>query len=152
MSEYDDWPVERWTFLGTRVDAKSKKVHAWLEPGGRTYWYPPHGSPVIGGVYTTEVKRETKTEDDGKEYESVRRTDPRYAGEMNPDIDRAEYQARDHAAKIRLANIAAEKKESGYKALDEALQPLIDVAAKLRIGAERDALIAYVIRRINAAW
>jgi hypothetical protein len=140
---YDDWPTERWTFAGTRVNAKGKRVHAWLEPGGSAYLYAPKGSPVIGGVYTVQVKRED---------DSVRRTEPQYDGEINPDIDRAELQARDHAAKVRLAGIAAERKQGGYQALDEAIEPLVKVAAKLRTGAERDALIAYVTRRLNAAW
>ncbi len=37
-------------------------------------------------------------------------------------------------------------------ALDEALAPLLELAAPLRTGAQRDALAAYVIRKLHSAW
>ena len=35
---------------------------------------------------------------------------------------------------------------------DEALAPLLELAAPLRTGAQRDALAAYVIRKLHNAW
>jgi len=37
-------------------------------------------------------------------------------------------------------------------ALDEALAPLLELAAPLRTGAERDVLAAYVLRKLHHAW
>jgi hypothetical protein len=37
-------------------------------------------------------------------------------------------------------------------ALDEAIAPLLELAAPLRTGAQRDALAAYVIRKLRSAW
>ena len=37
-------------------------------------------------------------------------------------------------------------------ALDEAIAPLLELAAPLRTGAQRDALAAYVIRKLHSAW
>lgn len=37
-------------------------------------------------------------------------------------------------------------------ALDEAIAPLLELAAALRTGAQRDALAAYVIRKLHSAW
>ena len=37
-------------------------------------------------------------------------------------------------------------------ALDEALAPLLELAAPLRTGAQRDALAVYVLRRLHEAW
>ena len=34
----------------------------------------------------------------------------------------------------------------------QALAPLLEIAAGLRTGAQRDALAAYVIRRLHTAW
>ena len=37
-------------------------------------------------------------------------------------------------------------------ALDEAIAPLLELAAPLRTSAQRDALAAYVIRKLHSAW
>jgi hypothetical protein len=46
----------------------------------------------------------------------------------------------------------AERDAARRNALDEALAPLLQVAAGLRTGAQRDALAAYVIRKLHNAW
>jgi hypothetical protein len=46
----------------------------------------------------------------------------------------------------------AERDAARRNALDEALAPLLELAGGLRTGAQRDALAAYVIRKLHNAW
>ena len=48
--------------------------------------------------------------------------------------------------------IRAERNAARRSALDEALAPLLELAAPLRTGAERDVLAAYVLRKLHHAW
>lgn len=48
--------------------------------------------------------------------------------------------------------IRAERGAARRSALDEALAPLLELAAPLRTSTERDALAAYVLRKLNSAW
>ena len=48
--------------------------------------------------------------------------------------------------------IRAERNDARRSALDEALAPLLELAGPLRTSAERDALAAYVIRKLHNAW
>jgi len=46
----------------------------------------------------------------------------------------------------------AERDDARRNALDEAIAPLLELAAPLRTGAQRDALAACVIRKLHSAW
>lgn len=48
--------------------------------------------------------------------------------------------------------IRAERNAVRRNALDEALTPLLELARPLRTSAERDALAAYIIRRLHNTW
>ena len=48
--------------------------------------------------------------------------------------------------------VRAEGDDARRNALDEAIAPLLELAAPLRTGAQRDALAAYVIRKLHSAW
>jgi hypothetical protein len=77
---------------------------------------------------------------------------PQYtgAGTVTDEV-RRELWAKDTAAKARLARLAQQRREAQHNALDEALEPLITVARTLRRSADRDAFIAYVLRRLISA-
>ncbi len=53
---------------------------------------------------------------------------------------------KDTTARTRLADLAAERTAARRNAVDDALQPLLAAASVLRTAADRDALIAYVLR------
>ena len=55
-------------------------------------------------------------------------------------------------AQTRLEMIRAERNAARRSALDEALAPLLELAGPLRTSAERDALAAYVLRKLHNAW
>jgi hypothetical protein len=77
-----------------------------------------------------------------------------YTGrETDPELLQA-WRAEEIAAETYLARKAAERKAKGTDPLDELLDPLVELAKKLRNGADRDAFTAHVIRRISrsAGW
>jgi hypothetical protein len=61
-------------------------------------------------------------------------------------------EALDIAAAASLAARTRDRNDARRKALDDALQPLADIAAKLKFGHERDAFLAYLIRRLTTKW
>ena len=54
-------------------------------------------------------------------------------------------------AQTRIESLRAERDDARRNALDEAIAPLLELAAPLRTGAQRDALAAYVIRIATTA-
>jgi type VI protein secretion system component VasF len=55
-------------------------------------------------------------------------------------------------AQTRIEALRAERAAARRNALDEAIAPLLELAAALRTGAQRDALAAYVIRKLHSTW
>ena len=55
-------------------------------------------------------------------------------------------------AQTQIEALRAERDAARRNALDEAIAPLLDLAAPLRTGAQRDALAACVIRTLHNAW
>jgi hypothetical protein len=141
-TETDTWPEETWTYAGIR-ELKGKRAHCWRDPSRRELLYSDKGSYVIGGLYSCRVNRES---------ESLTRTHPQYTGERLDREERGPLDAADLAARVRLASLAQERKHAAESALDDATEPLVQIARTLRTGADRDALAAYIIRRIGTAW
>ncbi len=56
------------------------------------------------------------------------------------------------ATRARLSAQRRERAAAKRNDLDELIEPLRAVAAKLRVGADRDAFLAYVLRRLTSAW
>jgi hypothetical protein len=134
---------EVWTYAGRRM-LHGKRYHAWQDGSRRERYYAKSAATVIGGRYVVTVSREgTNTWLHG---------DPRYTGEQVDERTRREMEALDIAAMADLAAKARERNDARRKALDAALQPLVDLAAKVSFGHERDAFLAYVIRRITHPW
>jgi hypothetical protein len=136
--KYADWPEETWTYGGLRVTAKGARRHVWIEPDGTPGLYTDKGRFVVGGLYTVRVDR----------TDGTTRTTPHYTGETADAPQRAELEARDHAARKALAAAARERSDAAKSALDAALEPVLDIARNLHGGAELEALASYVMRRI----
>jgi hypothetical protein len=143
----DDEPGGRveevWTYAGRRV-LHGKRYHAWQDGTGRERYYAKSSAIMIGGRYTVSVERE------GDRVSMY--GEPRYTGDYLDAQTRREMEALDIAAMAALAAQARERRDARQKALDDALQPLVDLAAKVSFGHERDALLAYVIRRLTRPW
>jgi hypothetical protein len=134
---------EIWTYAGRRV-LHGKRYHAWQDGTGRERYYAKSSVSMIGGRYTVSVERE---DDHVSMY-----GEPRYTGDYLDAQTRREMEALDIAAMAVLAAQARERRDARQKALDDTLQPLVDLAAKVSFGHERDALLAYVIRRLTRPW
>jgi hypothetical protein len=134
---------EIWTYAGRRV-LHGKRYHAWQDGTGRERYYAKSSASMIGGRYTVSVGRE------GDHLSMY--GEPRYTGQYLDAQTRREMEALDIAALAVLAAQARERRDARQKALDDALQPLVDLAAKVSFGHERDALLAYVIRRLTRPW
>ena len=65
---------------------------------------------------------------------------------------RVEWAARDLATRARLAGQRRERAAARHNDLDELIEPLRQVAAKLRTGADRDALVAHFPGRLISTW
>ena len=137
--------TETRTYGGIRADKDGKKWHAWLDPAGEEHWFARTGSRMaVGSHYTAQVTRS----DSGITLHGT----PEYAGTQAGREARAALWTAHTLAQPRIESLRAERDAARCSALDEALAPLLELAAPLRTGAQRDALAAYVIRKINSAW
>jgi hypothetical protein len=139
--------TEEWTCMGVRVNAKGKRVVFWLTPDGTELAYLEKISYVTGGIYEVEV---TRTEG------HVLRDKPRYTRRwLDRDDPRVQkWHLSEMTAEQQLAREARERKDkaAGFVALDQAMEPLLQIARSYRTNAQRDALIADVIRRLSTPW
>jgi hypothetical protein len=134
---------EVWVYAGRR-DSDGKKYYAWQDPHGQERYYAKVPALTVGGKYTLRV---TRHGDRVSVY-----PDPRYTGEQVDQPTRREMEALDIAATAILAAATRDRNDARRKALDDAVAPLAQIAAKLRFGHERDAFLAYVIRRLTQRW
>ena len=131
---------ETWTYAGVRVSTEGKRQHAWLDPSGEELLFRrAGGSMAVGSHYTALVIRR----DDGS---IALRGTPVYVGSAADEATRRGLWAEHTTAQTRLELLRAERNAARRNALDEALAPLVEVAAGLRTSAERDALAVYVLR------
>jgi hypothetical protein len=77
---------------------------------------------------------------------------PEYAGSQAGQEARAALWTEHTLAQTRIEVLRAERDAARRNALDEALAPLLELAAPLRTGARRDALAAYVFRKLHSTW
>ncbi|GLY98835.1 hypothetical protein [Actinoplanes sp. NBRC 103695] len=134
---------EVWTFAGRR-ESDGKKYYAWQDGHGQERYYAKVPANTIGGRYAVLVTR------DGERVSVY--PEARYTGERVDEGTRREMEALDIAASALLAALARDRNDARRKALDDAVQPFAEIAAKLRFGHERDAFLAYVIRRLSQRW
>jgi hypothetical protein len=134
---------EMWTFAGRR-ESDGKRYYAWQDGHGRERYYAKVPANTVGGRYALLVTR------DGERV-SVYPV-ARYTGDRVDEGTRREMEALDIAASALLAAQARDRNDARRKALEDAVQPLAEIAVKLRFGHERDAFLAYVIRRLAQRW
>jgi hypothetical protein len=138
--------TEMWTYGGIRADKDGKKWHAWVDPAGEEHWFARTGSRMaVGRRYTAQVTRR----DDGA---ITLHGTPEYAGSQADGETRAALWTAHTLAQTRIEALRAERDAARRNALDEAIAPLLELAAPLRTGAQRDALAAYVLRKLHNAW
>ena len=137
--------TEVWTYGGVRVGKGGKRVHAWLDTSGEELLFSRAGARMaVGSQYTVSVSRHD-------EAITLHGT-PAYAGSAADEATRRAVWAGHTVAQTRLEMIRAERNDARRSALDEALAPLLELAGPLRTSAERDALAAYVLRKLCNAW
>jgi hypothetical protein len=136
--------TETWTYAGVRVGKGGRRVHAWLDADGEELLFTRTGARMaVGSHYTVSVTRHQTT--------ITLHGTPAYAGMTADAATRRACWAEHTVAQTRLEMIRAERSAARRSALDEALAPLLELAGPLRTGAERDALAAYVLRKIHSA-
>ena len=137
--------TETWTYGGIRADKDGKKWHAWVDPAGEEHWFARTGGRMaVGSRYTARVTRR----DGGISMHGT----PEYAGSQAGQETRAALWTEHTLAQTRIEARRAERDAARRSALDEAIAPLLELAAPLRTGAQRDALAAYVIRKLHNSW
>lgn len=135
---------EVWTYAGRR-EHKGKRLFAWQDPHRKLGYFAKLPALTIGGRYTVSVVRSDKN--------VTVYGEARYTGErLDDEQERREMEALDVAAAANLAARTRDRNDSRRKALDDAVEPLAAIARKLAFGHERDAFLAYVIRRISRDW
>jgi hypothetical protein len=141
---------EFWLYAGRRLGRAGKPIDAWVPGEDGTaqplFFAVDKGpAPVVGALYRVTVTR------DGEECTLHGR--PEFSRGQVADLDtRVEWAARDMATRARLSAQRRERATAKRNDLDELIEPLRAVAAKLRVGADRDAFLAYVLRRPTSAW
>jgi hypothetical protein len=143
-AESSDRADEVWTYAGRR-EYKGRRFYVWRDPHGHERYYPKLPAATIGGQYTITVSRHAKKV---TVYGKARYTGDR----IDDDQICRDMEALDIAAAATLAAQARDRSDARRKALDDAIEPLAAIARKLSFGHERDAFLAYVIRRIGRDW
>lgn len=130
---------ETWTYLGKRLNAEQKPVHVWRDHEGQERVFNAKlKGDVVGGRYSLDVERH----DDGSVSVKPSLT---YVG-TDPDRVAIVLEAKGWSAKAERK--ALERSVARRDVLDEAIQPLLAVAAKARSHDAKAAIVEYVARRI----
>jgi hypothetical protein len=145
---------EEWTYAGKRIGKGDKEYDAWLPADFDTsdieapeLWYAAkRGEPsrVVGSVYRIQVRRHD-------ERVTIYKSGIQYVGQNRDDGLRATLEARHRAASARLRTATLEKSDKRKSALDDVLEPVLELFRKTS-GPDRDALLVYVMRKISRAW
>jgi hypothetical protein len=137
--------TETWIYGGIRAGQDGKRRHAWIDPAGQEHWFSRVGARMaVGSRYTVQVSRHDGT--------LTLHGTPEYAGSAADQATRRALWTEHTLAQTQIEASRAERDAARRNALDEALAPLLEVAAGLRTGAQRDALAAYVLRKLHNAW
>lgn len=138
--------AEQWIWVGRRMDRKGAMSAVWQDPAGNWLWYKTSMAGLaIGATYEAQVIR-------GEDSRVTLRGRPRFTGGGGRHPDAAQWEAQELADKAEARRRSREKDAARNTALDEALEPLLDIAAGLRTGADRDAFAAHVLNAIHRSW
>jgi hypothetical protein len=144
-TDIKDAREERWVYAGIRV-LRGKAAQAWITDSGdgETVYFSPRGGPVVGEIYRASVTRQG-------ESVTLHGT-PRYAGDGRVNHERAaDLLAGQQVAQALLAVARLERAAAKRNELDAALDPLRQIARRMKTSAEKDALVAYILRAILSA-
>lgn len=141
-------PVEEtWAYAGRRLMSDKTIGYAWVFDAGlgEEHLFNKNTKSTVGYLYTRRVARDGDTISVYGEpvmvsrwREGERVEDPR------PEWEAMDLRVHQFLSQRRIENAAAKAQTD----LDRLIEPLLQVAQKLRNGAERDALTAYVLRRM----
>jgi hypothetical protein len=140
---------ELWTWAGLRLNGDKPSI-CWIDPDGHELYFSNRklAGSAIGGTYRAEIIRKP----DGGISLFGAPVFVRAAEYGSDDTDRLRWTAADKLTRTAQARKRAEANAAKRSALDDALAPVVKIAAGLRTNADRDALAAYVLREINSAW
>jgi hypothetical protein len=132
---------ELWTYAGIRQSG-GKKIDCWLMIDGTEAWFPARGSHAVGHQYVVTVER-------GENGRLTKTDRDKYSNAPTEDVEGhlEGWTALHRAAQTELGRKAIEKKASQDDALDKALEPLLEMAAKVG-SAQRAAFAAYVLHQL----
>jgi hypothetical protein len=141
---------EFWLYAGRRPGRCGQPVDASVpnqDGTGDVVLYPTGRGPgaVIGALYPVWVD----CHDPGA---TIRGTPQVHRGKVARTELRVQWAARDIATHTRMSAQRWERTAARHNDLDELTEPLRQVAGKLRTGADRDAFIAHILRRLISTW
>lgn len=134
--------TERWTFGGTRLNAKKARVHEWIDPSGAELGFKARGQQSVGCVY--EVKVERKPNGGVSLYMGQHR----YVGPSEDVHLREQLFVRHRAAETELALIQRERRAKADDPLELAIDRLAYLIRHTQNSHQRTSLVAYVMRRL----
>ncbi len=138
--------TEEWVYGGLRMNARGKRVHAWLDSTDRDkangHWYADTGNFVIGGIYTVTVDRSN---------DALSRSRPVYTGDRVSSDWIRDLELADSVTRRRLAEQALERRDAKTSELETLLAPIGQFAATLRTNSEREALVSILTRTVYDA-
>lgn len=133
-----EFVTEEWTYLGPHPTGG----FMWRDASGAMLTYSKVRARVFGAVYNVKVQRGPG--------DSVRvHREVMWAGRMAEDAATIEARALDTEARQKVKRLEAST--SRTSTLDEAIAPLLELAAGMRNMSDRRALLDYVTSRVYAA-
>jgi len=140
--------TEHWTWAGRRLNHKDEVRAVWAGPDGTQRSYPAkYAGKVIGGTYSVTISRSA---DGATTLWGI----PVFFEPPHVDDDPQflDWAIQDGTCMARKRLKAMERAAAKQSPLDRALEPILDIAARMRTNADRDALAAYIIREIDRSW
>jgi hypothetical protein len=143
----DGFVTESWTYLGRRITrTDDTAVQVWLDAAGEEHRFGAGRgpNPVVGGIYQLPVHRNAATNS-----LRIQPGQARYRGRHDNPVHIGQWQAADITTATRLAEQRLEASARRRNTLDDALKPVLDIAAGLKAYADKDTLARYITRRIH---
>lgn len=144
MTDDEEFRPELWTYAGRQApDTGTRFSDVWVDQSGQRLRYGSvPGRSAIGSIYRVEVRRH------GDNGVSARLRDREYVG-RSADADAiVQWQIEDLLAAQIVAKRQLEASDRRRNDLDDALKPLLAIAAGLKGHAAREALVSYVTHKL----
>ena len=136
---------EDWVYGGLRLSADGVRCGSWRTTTGEWLLFRIKGQPrwVIGGIYTVTVSR-TGTHTHLHDIKSAR-----FVGTIDDPVERARLEVVDATTRSGIAATALERDAKQQRAIDEALVPLLEIAARLTTWQDVQALLNYIDVKVH---